>query len=154
MTTELPTPDQQPLHWNDMYLLGYTPIDEVHEEFVGLVGRMQQAADADLAGLLAEFTRHCEEHFEMENRWMRETSFPPRDCHIDEHAAVLASVHEVGEMFAKGELGVEVVRDLVEHLAEWFPRHADQLDSALAHWMNKDRLGGKPVVLRRGLQLR
>ena len=43
---------------------------------------------------------------------------------------------------------------LVEHLADWFPKHADQLDSALAHWMAKKRLGGKPVVLRRGLQLR
>ena len=154
MTTEQPHPDQQPMHWNDRYLLGYTPIDEVHEEFVGLVGRMQQAADADLAGLLAEFTHHCEQHFALENRWMLETDFPPRDCHIDEHAAVLASVHEVGEMFAKGELGADVVRDLIEHLADWFPKHADQLDSALAHWMAKKRLGGKPVVLRRGLQLR
>lgn len=27
-------------------------------------------------------------------------------------------------------------------------------NSALAHWMSKERLGGKPVVLRRGLQLR
>jgi hemerythrin len=52
------------------------------------------------------------------------------------------------------ELEADVVRDLVEHLADWFPKHADQLDSALAHWMSKNRLGGKPVVLRRGLQLR
>ncbi len=154
MTTEPSHPDQQPLHWNDQYLLGYTPIDAVHEEFVGLVGRMQAASDAELPGLLAEFTRHCEQHFETENRWMLETDFPPRDCHIDEHAAVLASVREVGEMLAKGELGTDVVRDLVEHLADWFPKHADQLDSALAHWMSKERLGGKPVVLRRGLQLR
>ena len=154
MTTERDTRPDAPLHWNDQYLLGYTPIDEVHEEFVGLVGRLQSAADAELPALLAEFTRHCEEHFEMENRWMVETSFPPRDCHIDEHAAVLTSVREVDEMFGRGEIGTDVVRDLVEHLADWFPRHADQLDSALAHWMSKERLGGKPVVLRRGLQLR
>ncbi len=154
MTTAPSHTDPQPLHWNDQYLLGYTPIDEVHEEFVGLVGQMQTASDTELPGLLAEFTRHCEQHFEMENRWMAETGFPPRDCHIDEHAAVLASVREVGAMLARGELGVDVVRDLVEHLADWFPKHADQLDSALAHWMSKERLGGKPVVLRRGLQLR
>ena len=154
MTTERDEQTPGPLHWNDQYLRGYTPIDAVHEEGVGLVGQMQAASDAGLPALLTEFTRHCEQHFEMENRWMVETSFPPRDCHIDEHAAVLASVREVGEMFAKGELGADVVRDLVEHLADWFPRHADQLDSALAHWMSKERLGGKPVVLRRGLQLR
>ena len=140
------------MHWNDQYLLGYTPIDAVHEEFVGLLGRLQVGDDAALPALLDEFARHLEQHFEMENRWMVETEFPPRDCHIDEHAAVLASVREVQALPA-GEQ-VAVIRHLVEALADWFPRHADQLDSALAHWMSKQRLGGKPVVLRRGLQLR
>ena len=41
--------------------------------------------------------------------------------------------------------------DAAEHLLAWFPGHADYLDSALAHWMCKQRLGGKPVVLRRGV---
>jgi len=150
MSTENQTPE--PLHWNDQYLLGYTPIDDVHEEFVGLVGRMQTAPDAELSGLLDEFAAHLEQHFGMEDRWMVETDFPPRDCHIDEHAAVMASVREVQAL--PPEEKPEVIRNLVEALADWFPKHADQLDSALAHWMAKKRLGGKPVVLRRGLKLR
>jgi hemerythrin-like metal-binding protein len=154
MTSEPPHPDQQPMQWSDQYLLGYTPIDEVHEEFVGLLGQLQAADEAALPALLSEFTRHLEQHFEMENAWMTESDFPPRDCHMDEHAAVLGSVHEIGALLSRGEIDAEVVRDLVEHLADWFPKHADQLDSALAHWMAKKRLGGKPVVLRRGLQLR
>ena len=140
------------MHWSDQYLLGYTPIDDVHEEFVTLLGRLQAGDDAELPALLDAFARHLEQHFEMENRWMVETEFPPRDCHIDEHAAVLASVREVQGLPA-GEQ-IEVIRHLVEALADWFPKHADQLDSALAHWMSKQRLGGKPVVLRRNLQLR
>ena len=36
-------------------------------------------------------------------------------------------------------------------LMDWFPGHADYLDSALAHWMCKERLGGKPIVLRRSI---
>ena len=152
MTTERDEQTPDPLHWNDQYLLGYTPIDEVHEEFVGLVGKMQAASDAELAALLAEFTRHCEQHFEMENRWMVETSFPPRDCHIDEHAAVLKSVREVQALLAQGHTGP--CRRLAQELAQWFPGHADYLDSALAHWMCKQRLGGKPVVIRRDLNLR
>mgnify|MGYP006210844499 FL=1 len=71
---------------------------------------------------------------------------------MDEHAAVLKSVHEVQAELAAGN--VELCRDLVDHLATWFPGHADHLDSALAHWMSKRRFGGKPVVLRRGLTLR
>ncbi|MFW9596194.1 MAG: bacteriohemerythrin [Macromonas sp.] len=143
-----------PLHWGDQYLLGYGPIDELHEDFVTLVGAMQTAADAELPALLQQLATHLQEHFDAENQWMEETQFPPRGCHMDEHAAVMASVREVQSMLAQGEIGTDVVRDLVEHLADWFPKHADQLDSALAHWMFKQRMGGKPVVLRRGLSLR
>jgi len=78
---------------------------------------------------------------------MQETEFPPRQCHMDEHAAVLASIAEVQEVVAKGNL-VEA-RRLATALADWFPRHTAHLDSALSHWMSKLRWGAKPVVIRR-----
>lgn len=136
------------LTWNDGYLLGYPPMDEVHHEFVQIVGQMQQAGDAELPALLDRFAEHAKAHFDTENAWMVETDFPARDCHIDEHAAVMASVQQVRELVAAGN--VAIVRSLVDHLAGWFPGHADYLDSALSHWMSKRRFGGKPVVLRRG----
>ena len=150
--TTTDTNSSHPIQWGDEFLLGYGPIDTVHEEFVGLLGRLQAADDAALPALLDQFAEHCVRHFEMENGWMVASEFPPRECHIDEHAAVLKSVNEVQELLAKGD--VAICRDLVAQLADWFPSHADHLDSALAHWMTKKRLGGKPVVLRRGLTLR
>lgn len=147
--TRLPSDSIQ---WSDAYLLGYGPIDAVHEEFVDLLGRLQSAADAALPALLDQFAEHCARHFGTENEWMVTSEFPPRDCHIDEHAAVLQSIHEVQELLAQGN--VTICRELAAQLADWFPKHADQLDSALAHWLTKKRLGGKPVVLRRGLTLR
>lgn len=141
-----------PIQWSDEFLLGHGPIDAVHEEFVDLLGRLQSADDAALPALLDQFAEHCVRHFETENGWMVETEFPPRDCHIDEHAAVLKSVQEVQELLAQGN--VAICRDLVAQLADWFPSHADHLDSALAHWLTKKRHGGKPVVIRRGLKLR
>lgn len=133
-------------------MLGYAPIDGVHEEFVELLGRLQSADDAALPALLDQFAQHCVQHFDTENAWMRETEFPPRECHIDEHAAVLQSVQEVQRLLAEGD--VAICRELVAQLVDWFPKHADQLDSALAHWMTQKRLGGKPVVIRRSLKLR
>jgi hemerythrin len=152
MATTEPLDASESLQWNDQFLLGYTPIDEVHQEFVDLTGQMQRAEDAALPGLLAEFAVHLRHHFEMENEWMVSTDFPPRECHMDEHAAVMASVEEVQALLAQGD--VAICRDLVAQLAQWFPQHADQLDSALAHWMFSRTMGGKPVVLRRGLSLR
>ncbi len=152
MTTPDTHSSADPMQWGDEFLLGYGPIDAVHEEFVNLLGRLQAADDAALPALLDQFADHLARHFDMENGLMVDNEFPPRQCHIDEHAAVMHSVHEVQGLLAQGD--ATICRELVAQLADWFPKHADQLDSALAHWMTKKRLGGKPVVVRRGLKLR
>jgi hypothetical protein len=40
---------------------------------------------------------------------------------------------------------------LADALADWFPGHADCLDSALAQWMVKRKTGGVPLVFKRHL---
>lgn len=137
------------IHWADTFLLGHQEMDDVHHEFVTLLGQLQAAPRAGIATLLEALASHTRDHFEMENAWMRETEFPPRDCHIDEHAAVMKSIDEVRARVALGDY--EDVASLADALAAWFPGHADYLDSALAQWMCKRRFGGKPVVLRRSL---
>lgn len=144
--------DPGPLAWNDALLLGHQRMDGVHEEFVVLLGRVQAADDAEILGLFEELAVHTREHFELENQWMRETNFPPRECHMDEHAAVLHSIEQVRAAAALGDL--EEVRRLAAALAGWFPGHADYLDSALAAWLCHRRHGGIPVVVRRGIELR
>ncbi|QHE88376.1 bacteriohemerythrin [Hydrogenophaga sp. BPS33] len=139
-----------PLAWSDAFLLGYPPMDDKHREFVEVVAALINAPDAQVSDRLNAVEAHLRDHFTTEDRWMVETDFPPRDCHIDEHAAVLKSLGEVKERLEQhGD--VETSRDFARELARWFPGHADYLDSALSHWMSKLRTGGKPVVLRRKL---
>ncbi|MFO0233878.1 MAG: bacteriohemerythrin [Burkholderiales bacterium] len=139
-----------PLAWTDAFVLGHEPIDATHREFVALVGALQAAPDEQLPALLAELEAHARRHFGDEDRWMRETAFPPRDCHIDEHAAVRRSIGEVRAHVAETGDAREA-RRLADALAGWFPGHADWLDSALAHWLCKRAYGGKPVIVRRDL---
>ncbi len=143
------TSSLQPMRWNDSLLLGYTPMDLVHQEFVQCIVNLQQASVNDLPACLDLLALHLQAHFDEEERWMEESQFPARDCHIDEHAAVLQSVRQVQALLEQGD--ATVCRRLAEELARWFPVHADYLDSALAHWLCKQRLGGKPVVVRRGM---
>ncbi|AZY48157.1 hemerythrin domain-containing protein [Bordetella avium] len=137
------------MEWHTDLELGYAPMDDIHEEFVDIVARLQAAPDDRLAELLAELHLHLASHFGQENAWMEETAFPPRDCHIGEHDAVLKSVKDVRLLLAD-QGNTRICRELVAALADWFPGHAAHLDSALAHWLCKRRLGGSPVVLRRG----
>lgn len=138
------------LAWSDGFVLGHGPIDDTHREFVECVRAIQLAPDDGLLPALLAFEEHARRHFADEDRWMDETGFPPRECHIDEHAAVLRSVVQVRELAQRGDLSE--VRRLADELARWFPGHADWLDSALAHWLCKRALGGKPVIVRRDVR--
>jgi len=135
--------------WRDTYLLGYPPMDRMHREFVSTVEALLHCADADMATALRAVDAHLDAHFGEENRWMNEMDFPARDCHIDEHAAVRKSVQEVLAMVEAGD--TRHVRSLALALVDWFPGHADYLDSALSAWISKRVAGGKPVVVRRNV---
>lgn len=144
----MPHPVSTPaLSWHDGLLLGDARMDREHEEFVALVAALKLAPDDDLAARLDAFATHAAAHFASEDHSMAETDFPPRACHTDEHAAVLHSVAAVRQRLAQGD--VAVARRLADELEAWFPAHVVHLDSALAHWLCKRRLGGKPVVVRR-----
>jgi len=138
--------ETEALQWTTDHTLGYEPMDDIHQEFLDLIVRLQTAADDDLPTLLDLMSAHLTAHFEQEDAWMETTLFPPRNCHIDEHRAVLKSVEEVRALLSQGH--TSICRDLVNALADWFPGHVTHLDSALAHWMCKQRLGGKPMVFR------
>lgn len=133
--------------WDDRYLVGLRDIDTAHREFTVLVDALLSAADGSLVPALDAFARHAEEHFATEEQLMERYAFPPRECHAEEHAKVLASVHEVRALAAEGDL--QTARELAQALADWFPGHTDYMDSALATWVVKKTAGGAPVVLRR-----
>lgn len=133
--------------WSDRYLLGHHGMDDTHREFVELVDALLTVADAELPEALTAFERHAEAHFAQENRWMSEGGFPAGDCHIEEHEKVLASVREVQLALADGD--VALCRELARALMDWFPGHADYMDSALAQWLVKRSHAGAPLVFRR-----
>ena len=143
--------DRQGMQWTDAFLLGYDAMDETHREFVDVVNRLLTCADSELASAMRAFIIHAEAHFGQEKAWMEETDFPPHECHIDDHEAVMDSARQVEGLVKTGDF--EVGREFAAELAGWFPSHADYLDSALAQWMAKKKLGGVPVVLRRNLNI-
>lgn len=133
--------------WDDRYLLGYNPMDKNHREFVDLVNRLLIAGDDAIPAAMTEMVNHLEGHFAEETQWMSEGEYPARECHVDEHEKVLASAREVMQKLAAGN--VKICRSFAQALKDWFPGHADYMDSALSNWMVKKKYHGLPVVLKR-----
>lgn len=139
------------MEWTDSMTLGYEPVDMAHREFVERVADLQRCADADVPLVLDRMIEHLEAHFREENELMTRYDFPPVDCHISEHTAVLRSAGEVRQCVARGDHAQ--ARSFADALAGWFPGHADFMDAALAHWIVKHLHGGKPVVFRREVNI-
>lgn len=91
----IPRAEHGPLAWNDELLLGHAPMHHLYEEFVACLGDQQRAPDEILPAVLDTLIEHLAAHFGEEDRWMEEEAFPPRQCHLDEHAAVSRSAAEV-----------------------------------------------------------
>ena len=127
--------------------LGHSAIDVSHDEFTRLVAALAEADDAATAPRFERLALHLREHFGDEDRLMRETGFPSQQCHLDEHAAVLASVEDVRRALQQGR--PETARRLAHALTGWFPEHVDAMDRGLATWAFRQRTGGAPMVLQR-----
>jgi hemerythrin-like metal-binding protein len=145
-------PSAETLEWSDAMLLGHAPIDAAHEEFVEVVTALADCTQHSALGCLRDVEAHLLSHFAIEQEWMERTDFPAADCHLDEHQRVMDAVQKVNALAAVGEVGLHDVKRLAQALADWFPGHADYMDSALSAWINKKMHGGAPVVLRRDLQ--
>lgn len=133
--------------WSDNFLLGYAPMDAVHREFVMCVDQLLRSTDAGLYERLEAFERHAREHFSEERHLMESTQYPGRQCHIDEHEAVLSSVHQVLPLLKAGR--VDIARSLSAEVARWFPQHAQYMDGPVAQWLVRKATGAYPLVFRR-----
>lgn len=140
------------LAWDDRYLVGHHTMDRTHREFADHVNALLSVGDAGVADALAALLAHLEAHFAFEEDLMAQHAFPARGCHADEHAKVLASVHQTLTDVRAGDLAIG--RELGQALVDWFGGHADYMDSALATWVVKKTMDGAPVVLRRSMQAR
>lgn len=135
--------------WHDGLMLGFAPMDSVHEELLNLLATLRHAPDVGMSAALERMAVHSRDHFNAEEAWMAETGFPGQSCHAAEHDAVMRPIEGVKGRVALGEFSV--ARRLEMELFAWFPADANYLDSALAHWVIRQRHGGNPMVLRRAL---
>ena len=123
------------MEWSEELVLGQPAMDGTHREFVELLNRLGAAGEGDLLARLDEFIAHTEAHFGQEEAWMEAMQFPPLGCHRAEHEGVLEIMREVRNRIAGGEPHYGQV--LAKAIAEWFPLHAQSMDTVLALYIRQ-----------------
>lgn len=128
------------------HLLDLAPMDTIHREFMELLARLDDAAEADALPLLDALIAHTEAHFRQEDVWMLDVDFPPLHCHRGEHERVLEVLREVQRLAAAGDHGI--VRTLVRELPQWFEHHAATMDAMLAEFIAQQGYVARETVPR------
>lgn len=132
------------LEWSGQLELGYGRMDDTHREFVARLNALHEAPDEQFIALLDAFIEHTVAHFEQEQRWMQDISFPPAHCHVNEHEGVLNIMRDVRRM-VHDEGRREVGRVLTRELAPWFENHAGGMDAMLSFFMRCIEAGVDPM---------
>lgn len=124
------------IEWNDALGLDFEPMDSVHRAFVVLLAQAQEAPDATLAERWREVIEHTEAHFAREDRWMKKTRFSTADTHTLQHRVVLNVMREGLALARSGQFAP--VREMSFELGNWFAKHTQSLDAALALHMRRE----------------
>ncbi len=130
-------------HWNSRYATGIEVIDAQHRAIFEALNRLAEAfrtgrapglVDESLEALLA----YTVEHFQTEERYMRELDYPGLAAHQAEHAVLIVKSQELRERYAEGS---PVVMDVTIFFADLLQHHINQVDMAMVAFMKEQQEG-------------
>jgi hemerythrin-like metal-binding protein len=134
-------------------LLDDRMLDDDHEELERLVTAFSDDGLARAKETLDALRAHAGRHFAAEDADLRRMKGGNAECHVDEHAAVLASLREVRQLLddpARDPAANErMLSSLAAELKRWLPAHVGEMDRALADFRFRERTGGGSIRIMR-----
>jgi hemerythrin len=124
--------------WDDSFLTGIGEIDEQHRRLVALIDefydRMQTTTpQAGLVRLLRGVLEYTRTHFETEERWMRQYSYPGLAAQLAQHARFVEKAQNVTDRFVRGELVLSL--ELTGFLRDWLSQHILGMDREMGRFL-------------------
>jgi len=131
--------DQDSVVWDDIFALGFKPIDDQHKKLVLMTNELFTAckegviaADVAFLEIAKKTLEYTETHFADEEDYMREANYPRFDDHKKQHENFIASVQKTIEDFEAGntepiEMARFLKKWLLNHIAVTDPQYVPYL---------------------------
>ena len=115
-------------------LTGPQTIDDWHHALMQLASQLDHCHDFEVPGIYRTLLAVLEQTFGQEQRLMEEFQFPAIQCHLEQHARVLAALHYLHPSVMEGDYA-SARRAGGKLLPEWFQLHMATQDAALGVWV-------------------
>lgn len=110
---------------------GTPELDKLHQALLKEMEKFSASTDEEFGEIFRMFLACIESTFRQEEQWMEDIDFPMLKQHQEQHARVLAALHNVQAHVATGNLGLgrEATAEL---LPQWLTFHMSTMDTALS----------------------
>jgi len=125
--------------WSSRFATGIPLVDAQHQSLFQAVNRLAESfregnAAAQVKESLDFLVGYTQEHFQTEERFMREMDYPGLAEHMGEHARLMEQVHDLQMNHAEGR---PVTLDVAIFLADWLRDHIHGSDLAYVRFMKE-----------------
>jgi hemerythrin len=132
------------MHWNQDLAIGIDLIDTQHEEIFHRIDELRSAIRAGRArealfNTVAFLEEYIDEHFSVEERYMRQYDYPGILEHIKEHERFKEDFEgfktRLAELEAAGEFTSFLEIEMERKLSAWFGEHITTIDKKLGVYL-------------------
>lgn len=123
------------MQWKDDYKIGIPVIDAQHKQLFLATNELSEALSKGLTpaainNLLTHLEFYAVRHFQMEERYMMESSYPDLSEQIEEHQYFIKRFTEIKNDFQQNGLNPALVHAIQNELSLWIKDHVLGLDQA------------------------
>jgi len=134
------------MEWEDKYSVGVPGLDTEHKIMLDLISQLHDGYAAEkghdyLEGIFEILSDYTDTHFRHEEALMERIGFPGLAGHKVSHQAMKIEMGELHQRYEAGD--VEVAKDLLAFLNNWWHFHIEEVDGAYAAFMKAKGIDGK-----------
>jgi len=119
--------------WSDRYKIGNDLVDSQHQHIFKLANETVSVSDdADITRLLMLFYQHVREHFQAEERLMKQAGYPRYQEHVEEHNLMLDRLNEISLNVQKRQWNPDDIKKFVQR---WISVHIVQEDMRVGEYL-------------------
>lgn len=101
--------------WNENYALGDAIVDQQHQSMFSLANEILQASDVTaLVKKTMELYKHIREHFEQEEKFLKQINYPDYATHVRVHNTMLTKLNSISEQIHSRQIAQPILENFMQ----------------------------------------
>ena len=127
--------------WTERWSVGVDTIDAQHRELFAAINTLlreeEKTASRDLAMVLDYLEDYVNNHFGLEEIYMRRLSYPGFPAHKGEHVAFINDFYDLRDEYDDNGASPELADKIGRYMGDWLVNHIGKVDKALGLFLQE-----------------